>query len=391
MRTNGVAAPIIVLDPDASEGRLIAGWLASAGLGMISTVRTCDEAIFMLGRKSADLLIIDERIPALAEQRLLNHIVRSGSHDTPTLVRLIGEASSNSLAVGRPMATGVIQKPLNAHDVVVTVGSALQRTDLLGRMDQDRDQDTEHLATARRMQLGLLPTEQQIDQLQSDCCVGIAGFCQSGEAVGGDFWGAWPTGRGRLAIALADFAGHGLSAALNTFRLHAILSDHELPRGMPVRMLNLLNQRLCSLLPIGHYATMIYAQIDPSTQRIAWSSAGGPPPMFVSANAAHDLNARGLPLGVRPRTHHSRNHARLGAPGIFCMFSDGLFESGAHAPDIPRDALVAALVAPAALASNGRLADAARQAIEALKNLRAQYMCLDHSDDVTAVCVAIGP
>ena len=63
--------PIVVISPKSNDAHEIAGWLRGAGLGEIATVRTCDEAIFMLGRSSPDLLIIDEAIPAAAEQHLL--------------------------------------------------------------------------------------------------------------------------------------------------------------------------------------------------------------------------------------------------------------------------------------------------------------------------------
>jgi phosphoserine phosphatase RsbU/P len=257
-------------------------------------------------------------------------------------------------------------------------------------MDRDRDQAAEHLAAARRMQLGLLPTEADLATLQAACNIGIAGLCRSGEAVGGDFWGAWMTGRGRMAVSVADFAGHGLSAALNTFRLHAILSDQSLPRGFPTRMTTILNRRLNVLLPRGHYATMVYVQIDPRTRRIAWCSAGGPPPIFVSPGGALDLDGQGLPLGIQPNASYRPLRAALGKAGILCMFSDGLVESGGGAPDVPREAVAEALSGPAKLAAKGGLADAAQEAVLRLRTLRDAYDCPNHSDDVMAVCVALG-
>lgn len=391
MPSQPAADSIIVLDPDAREARQIANWLRSAGLGMISTARTSDEAIFMLGRQRPCLLIIDEMITEIAERRLLSHIASCGHQTAPAIVRLIGAGTNDPLAVGRAMAAEAVQKPLSPHEVVVRVGTAMQRPDLVGRMDRDRDQSVEHLAAARRMQLGLLPSPDQIAHLQANCKVGIAGICHSGEAVGGDFWGIWPTGRGRFAVALADFAGHGLSAALNTFRLHAILSEQTLPRGMPVRMTSLLNQRLKVLLPRGHYATMIYAQIDPAGRRIAWCSAGGPQPMFVSASGWKDLPGSGLPLGVSAGAKYRGSTATMPEAGVLCMFSDGLYESGPGSEDVPREEIAAALTGPAALAAAGDVAAATDQAIRALEKLRMKYECLDHSDDVMAVCVALGP
>ncbi len=383
--------PIIVLDPDMREARCIADWLRSAGLGTILMARTCEEAIFILGRQNVSLLIVDESLPQSAESRVFRHITADHTRPPPPLVRLIGDGS-DALAPGRTMASEVVQKPLELHDVVVRVGTALQRNDLLGHLDRDRNQSADHLETARRMQLGLLPTGEQIGKLQTECGVGLAGLCRSGEAMGGDFWAAWPTGRGRLALAVVDFAGHGLSAALNTFRLHAILSEQTLPRGAPRRMTTLLNRRLHALLPRGHYATMIYAQIDPASYRVAWSSAAGPPPIFVSASGdTIDLFGRGLPLGVKVDAAFQSYRACLPGPGILCLFSDGLYECGASAPDISREKIAGALAGAARLAGEARLTEAAQSGVRALESLRDNHVCLDHSDDVMAICAAIGP
>ena len=385
-------APIMVLDPDAQEARRIADWLRSAGLGTILTARTCDEAIFMLGRQPVSLLIIDESVHASSERRVLRHITADHARAPPPLVRLVGENDGTSSAPARTMASEVVHKPLDLHEIVVRVGTALQRNDLLGHLDRDRSQPADHLETARRMQLGLLPTEQQLDRLQAECGIGLAGLCRSGEAVGGDFWAAWPTGRGRLALAVVDFAGHGLSAALNTFRLHAILSEQTLPRGAPQRMTALLNRRLHALLPRGHYATMIYAQIDPASYRIAWSSAAGPPPIFVSAaGGAIDLSGRGLPLGIKVDASFQGYRTRLPGPGVLCMFSDGLYESGPDAAEIPREEIAGALREAARLAGDARLTEAAQTGVRGLETLRDLHARPGHSDDVMVVCLAIGP
>ncbi len=387
-----IETPIIVLDPDAQEARCISDWLRSAGLGTILTARTCEEAIFILGRQDVSLLIIDESLSLPDELRVLRHITAGHTRTSPPIVRLISDSSTSKLALGHTMASEVVQKPLELHDVVVRVGTALQRNDLLGHLDRDRNQSADHLETARRMQLGLLPTGEQIRALEEECGVGLAGLCRSGEAVGGDFWAAWPTGRGRLALAVVDFAGHGLSAALNTFRLHAILSEQTLPRGAPRRMTSLLNRRLHALLPRGHYATMIYTQIDPANYRLAWSSAAGPPPIFVSATGgAVDLSGRGLPLGVKADAVFQGYSARLPGPGVLCLFSDGLYECGASAPDIPRQEIAGALSEAARLAGEARLTEAAQLGVQALETLRNGYVCPDHSDDVMAICAAIGP
>ncbi len=390
MQLDDLGAPILVLDPDGAAARQIAAWLRSAGLGKIATARTCDEALFLLGRQTAMLLIIDEAVTLHAERRLLGHLAYCGHATMPAIVRLAGTPAA-TLEPGRAPALECITKPLMAHDVVVRVGSALERPDLIGRMDQARDQSAANLDSARRMQLGLLPTSEQLAALQADSACCLAGFCRFGEEVGGDFWGAWSTGGGRLALALADFAGHGLSAALNTFRLHAVLSEQGLPLGDPPRMVRLLNRRLHRLLQRGQYATMVYLQLDPALREVVWCSAGGPPPLFVTTEGSLDLRGCGLPLGVRAQAEYQRHRTILPGPGILCLFSDGLYESGGGSQDIERDEIARALATPARLAREGRLPEATRRATASLEALRDRHACLEHSDDVMAVCVALGP
>ncbi len=385
------AAPIIVISPKSDEAHDIAGWLRGAGLGEISTVRTIDEAIFMLGRSTPDLLIIDEGISAAAEERLLRHVRANGGGEGPPLVRLIGTHALDPLAAGRSMAAEVINKPLLAHDVVLRVGTAMQRPDLLRRLDQSSDETARNLEAARQMQIGLLPTEDRLQAIREQCGVGVAAFYRSGNAVGGDFWDIRPTVKGRFALVVADFTGHGLSAALNTFRLQALLSDKTLPRGQPTRMTALLNERLHSLLPRGLYATMAYLHVDAGRRLVAWCGAGGPPPLLVSSDRTEDLETRGLPLGIRSNGIYRRRWMRLPEAGILAAFSDGLFESGGQDPDVPREAMASSLAEPAALARRGELATAAREATVRLEGLRDRYPRRGHSDDVMAICVAFGP
>jgi len=384
-----VQTTIIILNPEPGEARQIAGWLRRAGLSSIFTARTADEALFLIGRQNVSLLICDEAITQSVEARLLWHIQACGHTPPPAIVRIIHPDAITNLAPDRPKATEIITKPISSHDVVLRVGSALQRPDLLGVLDRNTDQSATHLATARRMQLGLLPTLEQLSILQDQNTLGISGFCRSGDAVGGDFWGVWPTSRGRLAITLADFAGHGLSAALNTFRLHTILSESPLPRGLPRHMTSLLNQRLHALLPRGDYATMIYLLADPVQSRVAWCSAGGPPPLYISAGGAQNLDGRGLPLGIKPDAPYQSHTAKFAEPGILCLFSDGLYEGGAGQPDISRAAIAAKLTDAAALAKESRLVEAAELATAELESLGDEHPT-DHVDDVMAVCLALG-
>lgn len=390
MTSARIFAPIIVLNPDRQEALKVAKWLRRAGLGAITTAHTCDEAIFMLGRAQPSLILIDEHVPEHGERRLLQHIQANSGPVGPVMIRL-SSRDSQPHASGS-IAVDVILKPLAAHDVVLRVGTALQRPDLLSRLDQDPDSDVarEHLEAARRMQVGLLPGPAQIQACEAKCGIGIAAIYRTGEAVGGDFWGIWKTGKDRFALAVVDFAGHGLGAAVNTFRLHTLLNERGLPRSQPKRMASFLNERLYDQLERGQFATMLYLHIDTGAGAVEWCSAGALPPLFVSAASAIDLASRGLPLGVRSTANYRLDSMQLPGSGILAVFSDGLTESGPIDCEIPRCAIAAALVHPARLAATGQPTVAARLAARALQDTRDQYPSTGHSDDIVAVCIAFG-
>ena len=169
------------------------------------------------------------------------------------------------------------------------------------------------------------------------------------------------------------------------------MSEQALPLASPLRMTRLLNRRLHALLQRGQYATMVYLHVEPRIHRVEWCSAGGPPPLFVSAAGGQDLDGRGLPLGVRADVDYRSMTTTLPGAGILCAFSDGLYEGGPGARDITRAEIAAALTLPAQRARQGRLAEATIRATAVLETLRDRHACIDHSDDVLAVCLALGP
>ena len=65
----------------------------------------------------------------------------------------------------------------------------------------------------------------------------------SGHEIGGDFWTMFEAGPKRMALFIADFSGHGIPAAINTFRLHTLISRGDIralandPAAMLTQML----------------------------------------------------------------------------------------------------------------------------------------------------------
>jgi sigma-B regulation protein RsbU (phosphoserine phosphatase) len=148
-----------------------------------------------------------------------------------------------------------------------------------------------------------------------------------------------------FGIFLADFTGHGVNAALNTFRLHALIHEYRLLHSDPAGLLAMLNERLVRLLPPGQFATFLHVVIDHGEGALRFASAGAPPMILAPgiAEPAALCDASGLPLGIERGTQYQLHHCEFPANSRLLLFSDGLSEFPDAGNRIGDDGLVKAL------------------------------------------------
>jgi phosphoserine phosphatase RsbU/P len=127
---------------------------------------------------------------------------------------------------------------------------------------------------------------------------------------------------------MADFTGHGVNAALNTFRLHALIHEHKELRNDPRELLAILNERLVPLLPPGQFATFMYVVIDHRAGELRFSSAGAPPAVLIQGRngQARLCDADGLPLGIERGVQYPLHQREFPEESMLLLFSDGLSE-----------------------------------------------------------------
>jgi len=189
--------------------------------------------------------------------------------------------------------------------------------------------DGEDVRLARAMQVELLPRPEVLAAVRRRYGIAVSGFHEFSSDLGGDLWGIDPLDDRRLALWLADFSGHGVTAALNTFRMHALASHLEQARGRPAAFLGELNRRLAGALPIGQYATMLYGVLDLGAGGFSYAAAAAPPPMAVdiASLATRVGDGSGLPLGIAPGATYSERRLALQSGGVLFLASDALAEN----------------------------------------------------------------
>ena len=185
------------------------------------------------------------------------------------------------------------------------------------------------LMLARQMQENLLPVGKAIDDIEASSGVRIASHFQPSAELGGDMWSLHNLGEGLVGVAVVDFAGHGLTAAMNTFRLHTLITQLPPDPDEPAAYLAALNARLVDLLPTDQFATMFYGVIDTKRDLLVYSAAGAPSPILGAADI-EALDASGLPLGISRTASYANTRVAFPPGSFLLLYSDALIET----PDV---------------------------------------------------------
>jgi serine phosphatase RsbU (regulator of sigma subunit)/PAS domain-containing protein len=201
--------------------------------------------------------------------------------------------------------------------------------DMFDDLQGYRERLEEDLEAARSSQRGLLPKPETVSAIEEQSRVVLTHYFEPTSELGGDIWGCIPLKGGQFALYLADFSGHGVAAALNTFRLTTLIQEHHEKRDEPAAYLEILNGRLKESLPTGQYATMLYGVVDPKAGRFRYAAAAAPRPLVVNLqNAAIEPGeGRGLPLGAVGGAKFMERDLSISPGSLIVLASDALAES----------------------------------------------------------------
>jgi sigma-B regulation protein RsbU (phosphoserine phosphatase) len=185
------------------------------------------------------------------------------------------------------------------------------------------------LETARRIQSSILP-----DLPPRLAGVDIAHAYLPASEVGGDFYDVLALEDGRLAVAVGDVAGHGVSSGLIMSMAKSALAVQVTFDPEVAAVFNTLNRTVYQTARKRLLATLCYALIDPRRLEMVYASAGHLYPYRVSATGRVDaLESTAYPLGVRGQLLVDPRTARLSPGDTLFLISDGLVEARREGSD----------------------------------------------------------
>jgi len=252
---------------------------------------------------------------------------------------------------------------------------ALDYAQLIGQA-ADRERVRRELEIAQEVQEALFP--QRSPELATLDYIGVS---RPARILGGDYFDFIDLGGRRMALALADLSGKGISAALLMASLQAALRSHAAQWGSDVAALvSDVNDQLCASTAANKFATLFYGVYDDASRRLVYVNAGHNPPLVAGPRGEiRRLTTGGMVVGVLPGQTYESESIELLPGDALVVYTDGATDAADAADEPFGEARLAELVA----AHRGDSPEALRDAVLAALSRHAAGVPFE--DDVSLV------
>ena len=131
---------------------------------------------------------------------------------------------------------------------------------------------------ARQIQQAWLPSK-----LPSGLWLDVAAVNYPAQHISGDFYNWFDLSDGRVAVAIGDVTGHGMSAAFLMATTQLLVRTTMVRVDHPGKCLEEVNRQLCTQGFNGQFVTMQLLVLNPGHQTVELATAGHPAPLIVDS------------------------------------------------------------------------------------------------------------
>ena len=205
----------------------------------------------------------------------------------------------------------------------------------LVELAKEKERLQSEIEIAREVQNQLFPKNLPVSQTLL-----LAAECRPARLVSGDYYDYMTVGP-RIALAIGDVAGKGISAALLMATLQSTMraqlragqalgvgagNGAPAPALSPADLVSRLNQQLFAFTPPEKFATFFFALYDDSTGLMTYTNAGHLPPILVRRGAATRLEVTGTVVGAFAFSEYTESTIQLEPGDLLACFTDGVTE-----------------------------------------------------------------
>ena len=206
------------------------------------------------------------------------------------------------------------------NSMVQSIGNLIEE-------QRERQRLENELSIAREVQTQLFPRE-----VPNVPGVELEAICRPARLVSGDYYDFIRIGPTRLAIALADISGKGISAALLMASLQATLRSELLREGLAdepelpstAEIVSHLNRHLYLNTSEERYATLFLAVYDSRTQQLSYTNAGHLPPLYIAGKCVQKLATDDTVIGLFGNVQFREATIDVVPESLLVIYSDGM-------------------------------------------------------------------
>ncbi len=201
-------------------------------------------------------------------------------------------------------------------------------------VEKEKERLQTEIEIAREVQGQLYPKE-----APPTCGLKLTVRCDPARMVSGDYYDYQEIVKGKLAFAIGDVAGKGISAALLMATLQAALRAQitayqpsrpdecsgvlELDAAALVRQ---LNKQIFAHTAPEKYATFFFALFDEKTRTLTYTNAGHLSPLLFRNGDVVPLDSNGTVVGAFPFSEYDESCLAMTSNDLLVCYTDGITE-----------------------------------------------------------------
>jgi sigma-B regulation protein RsbU (phosphoserine phosphatase) len=192
---------------------------------------------------------------------------------------------------------------------------------------EERHQLESELELAQDVQKMLLPQEvPNIPGLE------IAAYSRPAQIVGGDYFDFVDFSNGFHGLAIADVAGHGVSASLHMASIQALLRTLVPVNKSPAEVMSQVHKLFIHNIRFETFVTFFIGAFDSSTKTLTFSNAGHLPPLVLRNNKSKKesvemLRPTGAAIGLVEEAKFGEKTIDLQEGDLLVLYTDGVTET----------------------------------------------------------------
>jgi sigma-B regulation protein RsbU (phosphoserine phosphatase) len=208
--------------------------------------------------------------------------------------------------------------------LAISFNSMTENLERLFHVEKEKERLQSELEIAREVQNQLFPKNAPTMRTME-----IFGLCQPARMVSGDYYDFICMEEKRVAFALGDVAGKGISAALLMASIQSIMRT-QISESKGVfstsSAVALLNRQLYASTSPEKYATFCFAVYDETSRVLTYTNAGHLPPLLFRDGSCTSLEVTGTVVGAFPAVVYEQLEIALQPGDLLFAYTDGIAE-----------------------------------------------------------------